>query len=139
MVRLIPMTLALPLLAGCAANAMETDNASADSLSERDQRQLAAMLDGKTPGNPQHCITTRPNTRSTVIGRQSVLYTNGGTVYRNDLRGGCPSLRPTSVIVTQRYSSNRLCSGEILQIRDPARGTWTGSCTLGEFVPYRSE
>ena len=139
MVRLIPMALAIPLLAGCTANAMETHDAGAETLSERDQRRMTALLDGKTPGDPQPCINTRPNTQSSIIGNQMILYRVGSTVYRNDLDGVCPTLRSTSTIVSQRYGSSQLCSGELVQVRDPLSGAGFGSCALGEFIPYREE
>ncbi|RED17178.1 hypothetical protein [Parasphingopyxis lamellibrachiae] len=139
MVRFIPVALLAPLLAGCTANAMETSNAQADPLSERDQRRMAALLDGKAPGDSQPCITTRPTTQSSIIGNQAILYRVGRTVYRNDLDGMCPTLTSDSTLVVQRYGSSQLCSGEILQIRDPHSGASFGSCVLGEFTPYREE
>ena len=139
MVRLIAMAVALPLLAGCAANAMEANSEGAETLSERDQRRMDNLLDGKTPGDPQSCIHTRPNTQTSIIGNQAILYRVGGTVYRNDLDGMCPTLRSTSTLVMQRYGSSQLCSGEVVQVRDPYSGAGFGSCVLGEFTPYREE
>ncbi|MEM8695760.1 MAG: hypothetical protein AAGE05_07025 [Pseudomonadota bacterium] len=139
MVRILSMALVMPLLAGCAANAMEASNAEADALSERDERRMAALLDGKTPGDPQPCITTRPNTQSSIIGNQAILYRQGAVVYRNDLDGLCPALRSTSTVVSRRYGSSQLCSGEVLEVRDPYSGASFGSCVLGEFTPYRDE
>jgi hypothetical protein len=139
MARLIPLALLAPLIVGCTANAMETSGAQADPLSERDQRRMAALLDGKTPGDSQPCITTRPTTQSSIIGNQAILYRVGRTVYRNDLDGMCPTLTSDSTLVVQRYGSSQLCSGEILQIRDPHSGASFGSCVLGEFTPYRDE
>lgn len=139
MVRLIPLALLAPLLAGCTANAMETSNAQADPLSERDQRRMANLLDGKIPGDPQSCITTRPTTQSSIIGNRAILYRQGAVVYRNDLDGICPTLNSDSVLVSQRYGSSQLCSGEIVQVRDPHSGVSFGSCVLGEFTPYRDE
>jgi len=139
MVRFIPMALLAPLLVGCTANAMEASHSASDSLSEHDQRRMSALLNGKTPGDPQPCITTRPNTQSSIIGNQAILYRVGRTVYRNDLDGACPILRSSSTLVSQRYGSSRLCSGEIMQIMDPHSGVSFGSCVLGEFTPYRAE
>ena len=139
MVRFIPMALLAPLLAGCTANAMETSNAQADPLSERDQRRMANLLDGKIAGDPQSCITTRPTTQSSIIGNQAILYRQGAVVYRNDLDGICPTLTSDSVLVSQRYGSSQLCSGEVVQVRDPHSGVSFGSCVLGEFTPYRNE
>lgn len=139
MVRFIPVALLAPLLAGCAANAMEASGAQADPLSERDQRRMAALLDGKAPGDSQPCITTRPTTQSSIIGNQAILYRVGSTVYRNDLDGMCPTLTSDSTLVVQRYGSSQLCSGEILEIRDPHSGASFGSCVLGEFTPYRDQ
>lgn len=139
MVRLIPMALLAPLLAGCTANAMEASHAEVDALSERDERRMSALLDGKTPGDSQPCITTRPNTQSSIIGNRAILYRVGRTVYRNDLDGLCPTLNSDSTLVIQRYGSSQLCSGEILQVRDPHSGVSFGSCVLGEFTPYTNE
>jgi hypothetical protein len=134
MARFIPLALALPLLAGCAANAMES--ASGDDLSERDQRRMAVLLDDKVPGEPESCITLRPTTQSSIIGDRMVLYRNGTTVYANDFDGQCSNLRSDSTIVTST-PSNRLCSGDIAEIRDPHSGISFGSCAYGEFTPYR--
>lgn len=133
------MALALPLLAGCAANAMEASGDGAEALSERDQRRMDNLLDGKTPGDSVPCIHTRPNTQTSIIGNQAILYRVGSTVYRNDLDGICPTLRSTSTLVMQRYGSSQLCSGEVVQVRDPYSGVSFGSCVLGEFTPYREE
>ncbi|QLC25564.1 hypothetical protein HFP57_11400 [Parasphingopyxis algicola] len=133
------MAFALPLLAGCAASAMEASNSGADALSERDERRMAALLDGKTPGDSQPCINTRPTTQTSIIGNQMILYRVGPVVYRNDLDGMCPTLRSESTLVSQRYGSSQLCSGELVEVRDPYSGASFGSCALGEFTPYRPE
>lgn len=136
MTRFLPLALALPLLAGCAASAMET--AKGEDLSDRDQRRMAAMLAGRVPGEPQSCITLRPTTRTSIIGDRMVLYRNGSTVYANDFNGLCPPLHSDATLVTST-PSNQLCAGDIATVREPTSGASFGSCAYGEFTPYRPE
>ncbi len=131
---LLTLALAAPLLAGCAAQAMDTGDESA--LSERDQRRMAAMIGDREAGEPETCIQLRPTTQSTIIGNRAVLYRNGATVYYNDFRGLCPTLRSSATIVTST-PSNRLCSGDIAQIVDTNSRISFGSCAFGEWIPYR--
>lgn len=137
MVRFIPLALTLPLLAGCAASAMETASADPSALSDRDQRRMATLLDDKIPGDTQSCINTLPSTQSSIIGDQAILYRVGSVVYRNDLGSTCPTLNSNSTIAMRRINSRQLCSGEIFQVVDPQSGVSFGSCVLGEFTPYR--
>jgi hypothetical protein len=97
---------------------------------------MDAMIGDRVAEGTVSCISVRPTTHSSIIGNKAILYRNGNTVYSNDLDGRCPILRSDSAVVS-RTITNRLCSGDILQVVEPTSRTSFGSCTLGEFTAYR--
>lgn len=102
---------------------------------ERDGNQYSGT------GAPSRNATNaaRPNTRSSIIGNQAILYRVGSTVRCEDPDGICLSLRSTGTLASRRYGSSRLCSGEVVEVRDPCGGASSGSWVLGEFTPCREK
>lgn len=121
--------LPLLLLAGCAATAESADTAA------RDRTRLDKALAGLTPGAPMRCLD--PVRVTQVRGFPgTILYVQArGIVYRNDVQGSCPGLRYGDTVITQSIGP-RYCSGDLVRTRSPV-GPVSGSCALGDFIPYR--
>ena len=100
---------------------------------QRQQDELAKALAGLTPGAPVHCLSHHQVTSVRPIGK-TFLYVQGrNKVWRNETSGGCSG---RDDILVSRSSMSQYCSGDIIQTRDRTGGMLTGSCALGEFVPY---
>lgn len=126
--------IALPvLLAACTTSGM-TGN-QPPGLTARQQAQLDRALAGKMAGEPQTCISLAQRADLQVISDDLLLYKAGRTVYLNRVLGTCNGLSFGRTLVTNVWGS-QLCRGDIAQVADLGTGMLTGSCALGEFVPY---
>lgn len=122
--------IALAVLAGAAAFAAPA--------SERDlsnDAKVAKRLAGLIPGEPQSCINPSRSQGGEHLGNIVLMKDQSGVLYRANLQGGC-MVRSTDSIISRRPST-RLCSGDIIEIRDIGMGAFRGACTYSEFVPYR--
>jgi hypothetical protein len=128
---MIRIALPLLLLATTAATGAATEQRN----SPREQAKLERALRGLQPGVPQNCV--RSDRISDVRGFDGeILYVEGrGKVWRNKTAGSCNGLAYGDILVT-RTIGRQYCSGDIVQTRSPLGGNWTGSCSLGKFVPY---
>lgn len=97
------------------------------------------LLAGKTPGKPQDCIDTRwTRPQLTAYDGKLIYRVSKSLVYVTDTGGGCEAVSRGDAIVTRQFQT-RLCRGDIAQtVNLPARIP-SGSCAMGEFVPYRSQ
>lgn len=131
-----PILFLLPMLvAGCAATPQEIARAQSEQAQRADK--LATRLAGYTPGRPQDCLTSLPGNRPSETIGSTILYVQGPKmVFRNDTTGGCEGMERGDYIVTTS-NSGRLCRGDIGQTFQANSGNIpTGSCALGNFVPY---
>lgn len=128
--------LPLIVLAGASA-ALSADSKEYQAReAARDQVQLDKQLAGLVPGKPQSCIDTFRYRDSTRVG-DKILYKNGrNDVMVNDTGGGCFGLRRGDAIITRTYGS-QVCRGDIVRTADLLTNTPSGSCSFGDFVPYR--
>jgi hypothetical protein len=104
--------------------------------SPRAAQELADALAGRVAGPPQRCITTYRTTKVTPINDFTILYDQGGTIYVQNPRGGCPGIGSGSDILVTRQTTNQLCDGEIAQTVDLTSRVERGGCVFGPFVPY---
>lgn len=120
-------------LAACAAGGSEAPmRADADG-----EAVLAKAIEGRTAGPPVSCVRQRDVRNTRGGGGNTILFDGtGGTVYVNQARGSCPAILPWHAISHRSISTN-ICTGEVVRIFDPQTGIEFGSCSLGEFVPYR--
>jgi hypothetical protein len=112
--------------------------ASRDRTPDDPQAALAKRLTGLTPGHPISCL---PNSDTRFAHTQgygrTILYeVTRNFVYRTDTAGGCESMAHGDIIVV-RSNGGQVCRGDVAETIDPASRTPTGSCSLGEFTPYR--
>lgn len=122
----------LAALAACTTSAERS--ASEAAADARDQARLAQRLARYTPGEPQQCI--RPFRANSSIYGNTILYDDGGTLYRTETSGGCFGLKRDDIIVTRSINS-QLCRGDLVRTVDRTSGFPSGACAFGEFVPYK--
>lgn len=73
-----------------------------------------------------------------VVDDWTILFRDGGTVYVQNPRGGCPGIGSgRNTLVTRLWGSSQLCDGDISQLVDLSTGSSGGACVLSPFVPYR--
>ena len=127
---IIPVAL---LLAGSAA-------LSADSYRQRqearDSADLAKALAGYTPGKPMSCIQPSRIRETQRIGDKIIYKYSRNEIYVNDTGGGCFGLRSGDAIIT-KSTTGQFCRGDIVRTADLVSHMPSGSCTFGDFVPYR--
>jgi hypothetical protein len=106
---------------------------------DRDRIAYEKLLAGKTPGPAQHCIDTRWTRPQLTAYQGKLLYrVSKKLVYVTDTGGGCEAVTRGDTIVTRQFQT-QLCRGDIAQtVNLPARIP-SGSCAMGDFVPYRSQ
>ena len=122
---------ALLVAALCATTTTATEQRALPS----DQAKLERALKGLSPGSAQRCLSRDRVTE--LRGFESeILYVGGrNRVWRNHTVGTCNGLARGDVIVTNTIGRD-YCSGDIVQTRDRIGGMITGSCSLGDFIPY---
>jgi len=101
------------------------------------QDKLAKELAGLVPGQPQACLPTYRSQDMVPIDDDTILFRVGkNLVYRNELNGACTTPGSGYTLVT-RSTSTGLCRGDIAQIVDLHSHVVVGSCSFGDFIPYR--
>jgi hypothetical protein len=126
--RSIPLLIALAAASACSSAPPVGRTAEA-------QAHLNRMLAGRVPGRPVSCLPSYGRNDMITIDQNTILFRSGGTVYRNEMRGGCANYRDHYTLVT-RTTGIGPCSGDIAEIADLSTGTTVGSCVFGDFVPY---
>ena len=127
----------LALLLGSAALAIAPFAASAKSVTERGDAQLALLIGSRTAGTPVKCInivSARPDALQVIDG-MGVVFRAGDTIYVS--RAVDPAkLRSTDVEQLDRMLPTELCSSDRLWTYDKFTGNLTGVVGLTDFVPY---
>lgn len=130
----IPCLALLPL-AACAAQGPAPE----PRLTERETRELARLIEGKVPGEPVSCVTSYDSSKLRSIGDNTLVYVaNKDLVYLNRLAGACNGIARGDALVMNRTSASQYCRGDIARVISVPSGTMTGSCALGDFVPYKT-
>lgn len=130
--RIAALLLPLLTLAGCASAPAEPPR-----LTEKQAEKLARELDGRVPGEKVACITRFGGSDMTVISDQVLLYrVSSRLIYKNELSGRCSGLSRGDTLITHS-STGQLCRGDIARVAHLPSGMTTGSCALGDFIPYR--
>jgi hypothetical protein len=121
----------LPMIAGCM-------NQPPMEASPEVQSLLNEKLAGRVAEAPQNCVPQRDLRDNTSFGEGAIVFTtpSNSLIYVNRPPGGCPRMGAGRAIRT-RTTISQLCSGDIVDVFDNASGTPLGSCSLGEFTPYR--
>ena len=130
--RLLILATAAVGLAGCATAVDQPAQRSATNQATYDK-----LLAGKTAGRPAKCLPLRSSNDMVVIDDDTILYREGRTIYVNKPLGSCSLLSRGSYALVTRSIGSQLCRGDIGTVTDMTSGTTVGSCSLGDFVPYR--
>jgi hypothetical protein len=129
------LSLAVLPLAACAT----ADTAPEPRLSERETRELERLLEGKTAGEPVSCVTSFDSSRLRSLGDNTLVYVvSKDEVYLNRLQGSCSGISRGDTLVMNRMNSSQYCRGGIARSVNLPSGMTTGSCALGDFIPYRT-
>ena len=103
-----------------------------------EQSRLGAELAGRVPaGPPVACLPHYNTRRQTNISDNIILFEDGATIYRNDPPGGCPGLSSGRLAMVIKNPTAQLCRGDFVELVDTQSHMFAGSCTFGDFVPYR--
>lgn len=133
MIRFVLPAAAAALVTGCAATPAQ--QAAIAERAARDSAKLDQRLAGYTPGQAQSCLPVNTSRRTQYFGDTILYEVSGNLVYRTDTTGGCALNRDDILITSTPIGS--LCRGDIARTVDRGSRFQTGSCALGEFVPYR--
>jgi len=128
------------LLLGSAALALSFSAASAKSVTERGEAQLALMLGSRTAGTPVACINTvsaRPDALQVIDG-VGVTFRKGDTIWVSRAKDPA-KLRSTDVEKLDQLRPTELCSSDRIWTYDKFNGSLTGVVALTDFVPYTRE
>lgn len=117
-------------LAGCTTSSEMTASRQAEAGAA-----LAKALDGRVAGKPVDCIGTSTSLRPMVIDENTVLYREGGRVWRNTLVATCPRLSPYNTMITE-VQGGQLCRNDRFRVLEPGTTIPGPYCRFGQFVPY---
>jgi hypothetical protein len=128
-----PMIITAVLLSGCAA----APSGMPSKYEASEQARLDKDLEGYTAGKPQNCVDLRDLGGPESYGESVLVFRSGrGLLYKNQVSGSCNNVGRHEALITRPFGS-QLCRGDIARTADLSAGMTTGSCSLGEFVPYR--
>jgi hypothetical protein len=101
------------------------------------QAKLTQALAGRTAGPAVDCIRNYPANQMKIVDDSTILFDQGGTVYLQQPRGGCPGIgTPGNTLVTRSRGTNSTCSGDIANIVHFPSGMGRGACIFSQFIPY---
>ncbi len=72
-----------------------------------------------------------------IIDNHTILYRETGrTVWRNDLDGECPGLKPMTTLVIEMHGS-QICRLDHFRTLEAGSTIPGPTCVMGKFTPYR--
>jgi hypothetical protein len=105
----------------------------------RAQRAYDKLLAGKTVGSEETCFNTQQShPRLSAYGTKLIYWVSPKLVYVTETSGGCEGVSFGDTLITYPFKA-RLCHGDIAHTIGVPSGKPSGSCTIGNFVPYRSK
>jgi hypothetical protein len=116
--------LAATLVAG-AAVARDNDDA----------RDLAKALAGHAPGKTSECIDPKFASGPTVIGHDTLLYHQGGTIWKANVIGPCPALDDDVTVITELWGG-QLCKNDKFRVLEHGATIPSAYCRMGSFQQY---
>ena len=133
--RIASLSMPALLVAVAACTPTPREQAQIDLRLATQQQKLDTALAGRVAGPPTTCLNQFSQRQVSSYGSTFLYRVNNGTIYRTETNGGCGDL-DRNILVT-RTPSGQLCSGDIATTIDRVSRFPTGSCSFGEFVPYR--
>lgn len=127
------------LLACAAASLAAATGAHAadDTIASKGEARLAKMLEGRTAGKPQSCISAMVGSNLQIVDRTAIVYDAGRTIYV--ARPEDPRSLDTNDILVIKRTGSQLCKQDIIHTVDRTSGFMTGVVFLGDFVPYTKD
>ena len=111
-----------------------TAPAMAQSREERAEQAFQELVEGRTAGKPQPCISAFMSNRLRVEEGVGLVYEQGDTLWV--ARAQRPeALDQWDVPVIERHGS-QLCSNDVTRTIDRTSGIFSGALFLDDFVPY---
>jgi hypothetical protein len=94
-------------------------------------------LAGRLEGPPVRCISdTDISSGPTIVDEHTILYSRTGRrIWAVHPVGACPSLRPFSTLIVEKYGS-QTCANDRFRVVEPGISIPSGYCRFGPFVPY---
>ena len=100
------------------------------------QDALASALEGRIAGKPVDCVPNARLNGPEIIDEKTLIYRESGRrIWRNDLIGQCPGLRPMDTLIVDVFGS-QLCRNDHFRALTPGTRIPGAICRLGSFTPY---
>jgi hypothetical protein len=97
---------------------------------------LASALAGRVAGTPVDCVDHARLGGPQIIDEKTLIYRESGRrIWRNDLIGSCPGLRPMDTLIVDVFGS-QLCRNDHFRALTPGTTIPSAICRLGKFTPY---
>ncbi len=137
-VTLLSVVIPMAALGGCTLTPAQ--KAQVEQRAQTERADLDKALRGLTPGTPTMCISQYRTQQVRSYGPTLVYTVSPRLKYVSRTAGGCNGVGGSgnNLFVT-RTTTGQLCSGDIAQTVDRSSGFFTGSCSFGEFTPYRKQ
>ena len=124
------VALALLGCAGCTVTPEQEARARADA----DQR-LSQAIGDRVPGKPVDCVDSTFVNGPQVIDERTVIYNQGGKIWRNEIVDGCPFLHGDPILIVELHGS-QICRNDRFKVLARGSNIPSGYCRLGSFTPY---
>lgn len=98
-------------------------------------RDLAKALAGHAPGKTSQCIDPKFADGPQVIGHDTLLYRQGGTIWKANVIGPCPALDDDVTVIVDMWGS-QLCRNDKFRVLEPGATIPSAYCRLGAFQQY---
>lgn len=122
--------------AAALAGGATVASAKSPSAAERNEARLATMLEGRTAGEPRHCIAAMDSDKLEVIEFVGMVYDAGDTIYVARARN--PRMLGSSEAPIVQRTGSTLCTSDVTRTFDRHSGM-TGVVFLDDFVPYTKQ
>lgn len=91
---------------------------------------------GRVAGKPARCVALRQSDGPTIAADGVVILRRGaGRIWRANLIGPCPNLRPFNTVITEVYGG-QLCRNDKFRVLEPNLSIPGPYCRFGSFTPY---
>lgn len=99
------------------------------------EQRLDKLLEGRTAGKPQSCISSFDTRDLQVLDGVALVYRSGSTLYVNR-PDNAEDLDSDDIMVTRTHGS-QFCRLDMVNMVDRTGHFTTGFISLGDFVPYK--
>ena len=120
------------LLIGLAATLIAGAAVARDNDAQRD---LARELAGHVPGKTSQCIDPKVASGPSVIGHDTLLYHQGGTIWKANVIGPCPALDDDVTVITELWGG-QLCKNDKFRVLEHGATIPSAYCRMGSFQQY---